>query len=422
MKNNHYRICIFSLLLTTIFSSIVLSQPKRTQKALPVIESNLLPGENNKKLYLSSKLSFDKLIFVKNNENYSAGYNIEYTIRKSNIIVDRKVVSKSVITSDYESTISQNNYAECFTYFDIEDGIYTIFPILSIDNTDSRFPLDTIVISTDKLCKNGIFSPIVCSLQNNECNDNVVYKLSNNQNAIPFSTIQYLLLTPINDLSIKSVKIIIEQNNQVIQEKDSLVLNDGNLIFIECDNVIGISEKILGDTRKYFIVEGFSGLLKEGPVKITIKTEKTTADYWLDVKWINKPFTLLNPESALEILESVYGKENINTFFSNKKNELYNSLLEFWDSKLPDRKHKFNDLMNEFFLRADYAVLNFSTLNNRNGAKSDRGIIYIKYGNPDEIDRDYSGKKVIEIWTYKYLNKQFVFRDDSGLGNFQLEK
>ncbi len=49
--------------------------------------------------------------------------------------------------------------------------------------------------------------------------------------------------------------------------------------------------------------------------------------------------------------------------------------------------------------------------------------MYIKYGKPDEIKREYSNSNVVvEIWKYLKLKKEFTFTDRSGLGNYTLDK
>ena len=77
--------------------------------------------------------------------------------------------------------------------------------------------------------------------------------------------------------------------------------------------------------------------------------------------------------------------------------------------------------MNEFYMRVDYAIVQYRTVSEVNGAATDRGKIYIKYGEPDDIERSYSDQgQILEIWKYRKFNKEFVFSDVSGLGNYSL--
>ena len=52
------------------------------------------------------------------------------------------------------------------------------------------------------------------------------------------------------------------------------------------------------------------------------------------------------------------------------------------------------------------------------------GMIYILFGPPDEIQRSNpvtSNLNMLQVWHYYRLNKQFIFRDKNGFGDFRLD-
>jgi hypothetical protein len=56
------------------------------------------------------------------------------------------------------------------------------------------------------------------------------------------------------------------------------------------------------------------------------------------------------------------------------------------------------------------------------GWRSDRGMVYITLGPPNNIDRhpfDYDAKPY-EIWEYYDMNQQFIFVDETGFGDYRL--
>jgi hypothetical protein len=67
--------------------------------------------------------------------------------------------------------------------------------------------------------------------------------------------------------------------------------------------------------------------------------------------------------------------------------------------------------MVEYFKRVDYAYFNFQTIQESDGAKTQRGKIYILYGNPDEIKTELISNNAREIWTYNRIKKQFIFEN-----------
>ncbi len=64
-------------------------------------------------------------------------------------------------------------------------------------------------------------------------------------------------------------------------------------------------------------------------------------------------------------------------------------LAQFWDRKNPKPGSPVNEFKNEIFRRFAYANQYYSTtlVSKDDGWKTDRGRIYITYGNPDNIER-----------------------------------
>lgn len=92
----------------------------------------------------------------------------------------------------------------------------------------------------------------------------------------------------------------------------------------------------------------------------------------------------------------------------------------FWKQNDPSPGTPANELMNEYFHRIELSNQQFSGF--LNGWESDRGMIYTIFGEPDDVEQhtfDLSTKPYI-IWYYHNLNRQFVFMDYTGFGDYQL--
>jgi len=76
--------------------------------------------------------------------------------------------------------------------------------------------------------------------------------------------------------------------------------------------------------------------------------------------------------------------------------------------------------MEEYYRRVDFANANFGTF--IEGWKTDRGMVYIVLGPPNDIERHpfEAGSKPYEIWSYYTINREFVFVDYSGFGEYRL--
>ncbi len=50
------------------------------------------------------------------------------------------------------------------------------------------------------------------------------------------------------------------------------------------------------------------------------------------------------------------------------------------------------------------------------------GMVYILYGTPNDIERHpfNISRKPYEVWYYYDLNRNFVFQDDNGFGDYRL--
>ena len=96
-------------------------------------------------------------------------------------------------------------------------------------------------------------------------------------------------------------------------------------------------------------------------------------------------------------------------------------VLRFWEqnnlSNSPD-----SELQDVFYNRILHADRKFSVHRYKRGWQTDRGRIYIKFGQPDEIgvDNNPVGKYPTQTWFYYRLNKTFLFYDRSRIEDYKL--
>ena len=103
-------------------------------------------------------------------------------------------------------------------------------------------------------------------------------------------------------------------------------------------------------------------------------------------------------------------------------NEREQFIEAFWRRRDPKPETDQNEYRAEYYGRIAYANQNFA-FGNIAGWRTDRGLIYITYGKPDEVQKSSSG----EVWIYDYLpnlgrNVKFEFSDKSGTGDFHLRQ
>lgn len=93
----------------------------------------------------------------------------------------------------------------------------------------------------------------------------------------------------------------------------------------------------------------------------------------------------------------------------------------FWNRRDPSPGTRRNERMEEYYYRVSYANEQYSRLRDQ-GWNTDRGEVYIRFGEPDIVERhpfNY-GTKPYEIWYYNRHGRRFIFVDETGMGDYQL--
>jgi len=98
---------------------------------------------------------------------------------------------------------------------------------------------------------------------------------------------------------------------------------------------------------------------------------------------------------------------------------------EFWRKKDPTPETPENEFKTEHYRRISYANFHFSrTTESNDGWNTDMGRVYIRYGEPSEIERHPStrGTKPWEQWNYHEMQggAYFIFVDEMGYGVYRL--
>lgn len=126
-------------------------------------------------------------------------------------------------------------------------------------------------------------------------------------------------------------------------------------------------------------------------------------------------------KEVLAVLSYIATYEELDSLKKAKGEELERIWKNFWKRRDPTPETPQNEYEEEFWRRVEYADEHFSS-GLKPGYKSDRGIVYIKLGPPDEIERHPFDLEApaYEIWYYYNLNYKFIFMDKKGVGDYEL--
>ncbi len=98
-------------------------------------------------------------------------------------------------------------------------------------------------------------------------------------------------------------------------------------------------------------------------------------------------------------------------------------LFNFWNNRDTEPSTPQNEFKDEYMKRVTYANENFKHAN-KEGYLSDRGRVYLTYGQPDQRDfyPNEPNLKPYEVWFYNQIEGgvSFIFADITGFGNYEL--
>lgn len=386
-------------------------------------EIHFFPSEQDYFVYYAYKISYSQLFFEKSADKFNAGFNVNIEIKDSaGNIVKRTFDDRIISVKNFEETNSQTTFLEGVINFNLREGKYDLLAIISdkISKRERRIP----PISVDLRKSKPILNPIVFDSGKIICDGLNAFVLSNNSSSIPFNKPTIDLVVPVANQEINSLSIKVKRGDKILIDEEKVTeLFLAHPEIKLCEGKVVITQSADTSNLKIFFIKDFSSKLTEGPIQLEVYSD-VAADqkqiFNLNVIWIGKPISLLDPEQAIKFIEIIESKEVVSNIFSSGGDDIEN-LYNYWNKQDPTPETKFNELMNEFYTRVDYCELNFKSLAGNGGAKSDRGKTYIKYGPPDSIDRDTDNQdKVVESWIYKKSQRKFIFVDKEGTGAFTL--
>ncbi len=146
----------------------------------------------------------------------------------------------------------------------------------------------------------------------------------------------------------------------------------------------------------------------------------TKTNFGVHIRGIN--FNVGDMDEAVKQLIYITDERQIRHILSGSAEEEMEKFRKFWADLDPTPNTLENELMDEYYRRVAFTIEAFTVVTD--GWRSDRGMIYILFGPPDEIQRGpfELDRKPYQVWEYFRLGKQFVFRDETGFGDYRLDQ
>ena len=375
-------------------------------------------------VYFAYRIPYNLLVFERTDGIFEAGFRVIVEISDENLnLVTRDIKDSKVSVQDFESTNDHKLFLQAYLTFKLKPGEYKITAVISDLNSSDELPIKPEKIILGKNENKKALHPLIIRAQEFYCNDKKAFLLANSGGNIPFSDEDYHLIIPVSDTLVTKLKVSIENNDEIVfsgEVVESYIIPIGITM---CENNLAVTNDTANIVFRSFVMRNVNAKINEGKVilKISGKDKDIDDEYESKVVWFNKPFSLMDPEKAIEYLSYIESDSVVSLLLDEDESDYPKILNEYWKKFDPTPETTYNEIMYEYYNRVDYAIKEFRAISNSNGARTDRGMIYIKFGKPDKIERLSNPEGIIiETWTYYNPERRFSFIDRKGTGNFTL--
>jgi len=398
-------------------SGILLSQTNTTQistKLSPVFHYDLVtvdsPEQGMSRFYIYAKVPFDELTFVREDTSFRAKYELSLIVAdKKNFQVDGKVWQEEVVVQTFEQTNLRKMFSFTYEIFDLPPEEYKL--TIGFSDLESK---------TTRTVKKKI-------------------KLTNyRDNNLSVSEVAFVRNLEIDSLGVKSFSpevadYLLDLSNKLHAYFEIYSKSKKNETYnISYTIKNAKNKKIYEDNYKrrsdgartlgYFTLaeRNLSQGMYELELKIMQGKNKCKTTKKFVVRWANLPSTISDIETAIKQLKYIAKKKEWDALKKSSPDEKLTEFKKFWDRRDPSPGTDNNERMDEYYNRVAFANANYSGF--REGWKSDMGMIFIIFGPPSDIERHPfdSESKPYEIWYYYQINRNFLFMDNTGFGDYRL--
>jgi len=354
------------------------------------------------------KIPYDNLQFVKFDTVYRAQYEISLVLfDKEGIQADSKIDRHTVEVNTFEETNAMDRFETPMYSFRLHNSMYKLsVGLMDLDTRKTTYRKHTVQL--EKMTEKAIqISDLLMIDKVSRSADTINGFTANVMNNLDDKLDEfYLYFTargPEGPAYMEAAVMTVD--NEVIKSKnDTIQLGPKpNGTFVKMDTG--------GLNYNRYVYK----------VKITQEKEEAVRRKDFRVSWVGLSNYIANLDKAIEQMIYILPSGKINEMKEAKPEEKKHLFTEYWKKRDPSPKTEINELMNEYFRRVNYATHQFGS-SIKDGWRTDMGMVYILFGAPNDIERHPFdlGSKPYEIWYYFEINRQFVFVDDSGFGDYRL--
>ncbi|HEV8537300.1 MAG TPA: GWxTD domain-containing protein, partial [Bacteroidota bacterium] len=323
------------------------------------------------------EVPYEQLHFTNDGQIFKSSYDVTIDIfGADNKLVDEKFWTESVETKDYRESVSARDANLSQRSFTLLPAQYTV-EIQVTDNetkktlrrkrsvTVRNFALPTFVASDIMLVKR---------LTTEGANKVIYPNITGNVGDVTdgFSIFFEVYNRLGADSAFVYVRVRNHRNEQVGLDTCILALEkDRNSCFCR----VNASELAAGE---YTL--DLESVPRSPAIHALVKDSATSSTRSFQIRWRGLPATIADLDIAIDQLQYVTEKENLEKIKAATGESKREMFLEFWRKKDPTPGTERNELMEEYYARIDYANKHFTHY--YDGWKTDMGMVYVIFGQP----------------------------------------
>ena len=417
-----YEKLVFWMTLVLLSSTVLaqISNRFRNREAgVPFFEAKVLEtySEAEGKLLARAFIQIvnDDLTFVKSGDGFQAEVQIEIYLRhKSSDFVFNRTITQSVYTEDFARTNDQNIVNTFSTDMEVEEGEYEATITVLDQNNNEQYTRRTSfnisgtnAVDADLMVGDILFFDEFRSDENGEIAE-FNPKLDNNFSSDSKHLYCYFNTFTRDTTSEMTVDYVVQDDRGLVVQQNRYVISSPEK---------GYQDHYIRLNRYYFSRNDYAINIK---ISFNGKSVQRTARFGF--YWQFVPGTEKDLDLAIKQLRYIAKEDSIKYYLKKGSYEEKKAFFQrFWESKDPNPDTEANELMEEYYRRINYANGQFSS-SGLGGWITDRGRIFIKFGQPDDVERHpfEANSYPYEIWRYYSLQKNFLFIDRTGFGDYDL--
>ncbi|MDZ7315216.1 MAG: GWxTD domain-containing protein [candidate division KSB1 bacterium] len=358
---------------------------------------------------ISVETVFDDLQFVKADSGFQAEYQLSAIIYQGKDQVDGKTWKQKVTVGSYDRTNSRNEVDLAGITFDLPPGEYR----LTLTRED--YATGKSLSVTDRFRVED-FSRAPLALSDISFARRVEMKDGRVESIVPEVTNPYKGLASPSfayfEVYAQKAERPVEIHYEITGEKSGVAVKRDFILPLQgLRTAIALPLPI--DSLQH---DGYRLAIKVSDGNRKAETKKE-----FFIRWPGLPRNAKDLNLAIQQLQIIASPEEWKKLKRSAKENQVEAFSRFWAVRDPSPGTEYNEAMEAYYQRINYANETFTVMG-REGWRTDRGLVFIILGPPDEVIRnDYpSNSKPYQIWQYYSINRQFQFFDRSGYGDYEL--